>query len=203
MARVAAQRLVLASQSPFRCRLLKAAGLKFRVVAAHLDEAAIKERACAARATPYRIAAVLARSKAEAVSSRFPGEMVIGADQVLACGRELFNKPTSAQEARKQLLFLRGRVHCLFTAAALAIDGRAVWEHTETGKLHVRHFSEAFLAGYLAAAGPRAYQTVGAYAIEEQGIQLFERIEGDYFAIIGLPLLALLAELRRRGALTP
>jgi septum formation protein len=191
--------LVLASASPFRRRMLEAAGLPFRVVPAEVDESAVRQRIT----TPdlARVADTLAQAKAVAVSKAHPDTLVIGADQVLAFGDQLFNKPKDLHEARAQLKSLRGHAHHLHAAAALAQAGKVLWSHTETARLVMRSFSDAFLDRYLAEMGGRACQTVGAYEIEGRGIQLFERIEGDSFTIIGLPLLPLLAELRARGAI--
>lgn len=201
MAEVSRRQLVLASASPFRRRMLEGAGLSFEVVAADVDEAEIKRNLLQSGSTPSGIAQALAAAKAQSVSARLTEALVIGADQVLVLGKELFSKPADAPEARKQLLRLRGKLHHLHTAAALAAGGKAVWSHVETASLTMRLFSEAFLAGYLAEVGDRVRHTVGAYEIEGPGIQLFERIEGDTFTIIGLPLLPLLAELRVRGAI--
>jgi septum formation protein len=201
MAEPARRRVVLASASPFRRRMLEAAGLSFEVTAADVDEAAIKHELLRSGSAPTAIAQALAAAKAESVSAHLSEALVIGADQVLALGPELFSKPADVSQAREQLLRLRGRSHQLHTAAALAIGGKAVWSLVETATLTMRPFSEEFLTGYLAAAGDRVRHTVGAYEIEGLGIQLFERIEGDTFTIIGLPLLPLLAELRARGAL--
>src|SRR5262245_4972886 len=191
--------VLLASASPFRRRMLEAAGLSFRVVPADVDEPAIRQRI--AIADLARVAATLAEAKAMAVSEAYPDALVIGADQVLAVDDKLFNKPKDLDEARAQLKELRGEAHHLLTAAALAQAGKVLWSHTETARLIMRSFSDAFLDRYLAEMGSRVCQTVGAYEIEGCGIQLFERVEGDSFTIIGLPLLPLLAELRARGAI--
>jgi septum formation protein len=201
MAELSRRRLVLASASLFRRRMLEAAGLSFEVVPADVDEAAIKRDLLRSGATPSGIAEALAAAKAEAVSAGVPEALVIGADQVLALGQELFNKPASIAEAREQLLRLRGKSHHLHTAAALATGGKAMWARVEIATLEMRSFSDAFLSDYLAKAGDRVRHTVGAYEVEGLGIQLFDRTEGDIFTIIGLPLLPLLAELRARGAL--
>jgi septum formation protein len=201
MAEVSRRPLVLASASPFRRRMLEAAGLSFEVLAADVDETRIKRELLRSGSTPTAIAQALATAKAEAVSARAPEALVIGADQVLALGPELFSKPADVPEARVQLLRLRGKSHDLHTATSLAVGGKAVWNRVETATLAMRPFSEAFLAQYLAEVGDRVRHTVGAYEIEGPGIQLFERIEGDTFTIIGLPLLPLLAELRVRGAI--
>ena len=196
-----APRLVLASASLARRRLLEAAGLAFEVLPADVDEADITRRAIAARTSPRAIAEMLAIAKAEAVGGRRPDCVVIGADQVLALGDEVFDKPQDLGAAREQLARLRGKVHVLHTAAALAVAGNGVWSNVEQARLAMRPFTDAFLAAYVASAGPGICRSVGAYEIEGRGIQLFEHIDGDYFSIIGLPLLALLGELRRRGVL--
>jgi septum formation protein len=196
----ARSRLVLASASPFRRRMLEAAGLAFAVVAPDVDEVAIKSVLLGSGATLKEIAQGLAVAKAEVVSTHLPDALVIGADQVLACGGEMFNKPASGAEAREQLVRLRGKTHELHTAVAVAASGKAVWTRVATATLAMRSFSDAFLAQYLTIAGDRVLRTVGAYEIEGLGIQLMEKIEGDMFTVIGLPLLALLSELRARGA---
>lgn len=201
MAEPRRRRLILASASPFRRRMLEAAGLSFEVVATDVDEAAIKRDLLGSGSMPADIAEALAKAKAEAVSARLPEVLVIGADQVLALGQELFSKPANQSEAREQLLRLRGKSHHLHTAAALAVGGKAVWSRVEIATLAMRAFSDAFLADYLREAGDRVCHTVGAYEIEGLGIQLFDRIEGDIFTVIGLPLLPLLAELRARGVI--
>ena len=201
MAEPARRRLVLASASPFRRRMLEAAGLSFEVAPADVDEAALKRDLLGSGSTPSTLAAALAAAKAEAVSARLPGALVIGADQMLALGPDLFSKPVGTPAAREQLLRLRGKSHQLHTAACLATGGKAVWTHVEIASLTMRPFSNAFLADYLRAAADRVCHTVGAYEIEGLGIQLFERIEGSLFTIIGLPLLPLLAELRARGVI--
>ena len=201
MAEPVRRRLVLASASPFRRRMLEAAGLSFEVAPADVDEAMLKRDLLGSGSTPSAIAAALAAAKAEAVSARLPDALVIGADQVLALGQDLFSKPVGTPAAREQLLRLRGKSHQLHTAACLATGGKAVWTHVEIATLTMRPFSDAFLADYLRVAGDRVCHTVGAYEIEGLGIQLFERIEGSLFTIIGLPLLPLLAELRARGVI--
>ena len=203
MAEGSAPQVILASASSFRRRLLEAAGLQFEVVPADVDEAALKRGLAAAvpRPGPGTVAEALARAKAEAVGRNHPDALVIGADQVLALDEELFDKPSDLAEARAQLERLRGRTHTLHTAAVLAQDGKIVWTCVEEAMLTMRAFSRQFLDAYLAHCGAAVCRTVGAYEIEGAGIQLFERVEGDHFTIIGLPLLALLAELRSRGAL--
>ena len=192
--------LVLASTSPFRRRMLQAAGLSFSAIAPEVDESVLKRELASARppAGASDVAAALARAKALAVSARVPSALVIGADQVLALGDELFDKPGDRPSTRDQLQRLRGRQHQLHTAVVLAERGDIVWSRTEVATLRMRPFSDAYLDDYLAEAGPSVLNTVGGYEIEGRGIQLFERVEGDHFTIIGLPLLPLLAELRHR-----
>ncbi len=203
MAEPGAPQVILASASSFRRRLLEAAGLRFEVVPADVDEAALKRGLAAAvpRPGPGTVAEALARAKAEAVGRNHPDALVIGADQVLALDEELFDKPSDLAAARAQLERLRGRPHTLHTAAVLAHDRKIVWTCVGEAMLTMRAFSRQFLDAYLARCGAAVCQTVGAYEIEGAGIQLFERVEGDHFTIIGLPLLALLGELRSRGVL--
>jgi septum formation protein len=192
--------LVLASASPFRRRLLEAAGVAFRVVPAKVDEVSIK-RGPGAGLAPAALAEILAAAKAEAVSRECGNTLVIGSDQVAALGSRVFDKPRDLAEARAHLEALRGRTHTLFTAVALVQNGHAVWRQTESATLTMRNFSDEFLVRYLAEGGTHLCQMAGAYEIEGRGIQLFERVEGDHFTIVGLPLVPLLAELRARGAL--
>jgi len=192
-------RLVLASISPFRRRMLEAAGLDFVAVAPGVDEAVLKRGL--ALAGPGEMALALARAKAQAVSKRYTAPHVIGADQVLALGSELFDKPPDIPTARRHLQRLRGRAHQLHTAAALAKAGEIVWSRIEVVTLVMRDFSDAFLDDYLERAGSSICSTVGGYEVEGLGSQLFERMDGDHFTTVGLPLLALLAELRALGVL--
>lgn len=195
--------VILASASRFRRQMLEGAGVTIRVVPADIDEDVIK--ATLVDDNPdieaAEVAANLARAKAIAVSKLHPNALVIGSDQVLVCGGELFSKPASPAAARTQLLALRGLDHALPTAVVLAENGSVVWSHIDEPQLTMRPFSDAFLDQYIATAGPFVTETVGGYAVEGLGAQLFDQIEGSYFSIIGLPLLPLLAELRRRGNL--
>lgn len=195
--------LVLASASPARSALLQNAGLKFDVHPADLDEDAIRQSLTGpdGMPPPADIASVLAQAKAAAVSERYPDALVIGSDQVLAADGMLFSKPATREEARDQLLALRGRKHSLISAVACAMDGRVDWYHEETAVLAMREFTTDFLGAYLAAAGDKVQTSVGGYQLEGLGVQLFSRIDGDYFTILGLPLLALLDYLRRRNIL--
>jgi len=195
--------LLLASASPYRRKMLEAAGVAFEVVVAGVDEDVLKQELAqrSRKPTATEVAQALARAKAEAVSAKHPNAIVIGADQVLALGDELLDKPGTSAAARTQLARLRGRTHRLVSAVTIAEGGKAVWSHVGEAVLTMRAFSDAFLDRYVAAAGPRIAGIVGAYEIEGRGIQLFERVEGDHFTIIGLPLVPLLAELRSRGVI--
>jgi nucleoside triphosphate pyrophosphatase len=195
-------RLILASSSKTRARILQAAGLTFGVQPPGLDEASMRLALSGEQAVgPHDVAEVLARAKAEAVSDTAADAYVIGADQVLALGDEIISKPKDMEAARRQLLDLRGKSHTLHTAVAVAINGETVWAQTDVATLTMRDFSPEFVGRYLAAAGESVLNSVGVYQIEELGIQLFEKIDGDYFSILGLPLLPLLATLRREGVI--
>ncbi len=190
--------LVLASGSRARRDMLQAAGVACTVQAADVDEVAIRVR-LAAGTLPTEVATVLATAKALVVSKQRPGAMVIGSDQVLALGLEILSKPGDRIAARAQLASLRGRTHALHSAVALARDGAMVWSGVDIAELAMRDFSDAFLDSYLDAVGEDVCHSVGAYHLEGLGIQLFDRVRGDYFTILGMPLLPLLAELRRLG----
>ena len=191
--------LVLASKSAVRHALLRDAGIPVEVAPADIDERAIEQRADTSDAGD--IAALLAREKARAIATRLPGRLVLGADQTLALGARRFSKPRDLAAASDQLKALRGRTHELHTAIALLREGAVVFEHREVARLTMRAFSDAFLAGYLEVMGSAVTTSVGGYQLEKSGIQLFERIEGDHFVILGLPLLALLQCLRQSGCL--
>lgn len=195
----AEQPLVLASKSQVRRGVLEAAGVPVEVKPASIDERAVEARA--GRQSADDIARVLARSKAHAVGSVHPDRYVLGADQTLALGQRRFSKACSRAEAREQLRALRGKTHSLHSAVAIAHGGEIVFEHVDSAHLTVRAFSDAFLESYLDAIGEAAMASVGAYQVEGAGIQLFDRIEGDHFTILGLPLLPLLAWLRGAGLL--
>jgi septum formation protein len=196
-----AHEIVLASGSRARREMLAAAGVHFTVQAADVDEPAIRARLMKEDAgiAPRRIAEVLAAAKAEEVSARRRGSLIIGADQVLALGDELLSKAPSLEAAREALRKLRGRTHELHSAVAFAESGKVIWAHIGTARLTMRDFSDAFLDDYLLRAGDRVGHSVGAYELEGLGVQLFDKIEGDYFTVLGLPLLPVLAELRQRG----
>lgn len=178
--------------------MLEAAGLAFEVVLPRVDEEAAKASLRAEGLRPRDQADALAEVKALSVSRARP-DLVIGADQMLAVGDEVFDKPKDAAEARQHLLRLRGKSHELITAAVIAREGAVIWRHIDTPKLTMRAFSNVFLDDYLERAGDRVLRSVGAYQLEGLGAQLFDRIEGDYFSVLGLPLLPLLAFLRQHG----
>lgn len=196
-------RIILASASRSRREMLQAAGIVFEIEPADLDERAIRETLTSSDegVDPLDVAEVLARAKAEAVSGRHPDALVIGSDQVLALENEIFEKPPDVARAREMLKRLRGATHQLHSVVALASGGEADWTWSDTAHLTMRPFSVDFLEDYLVKAGPGILESVGAYRLEEIGVQLFEAIEGDYFTILGMPLVALLGELRSRGCL--
>lgn len=193
--------LILASQSLARRQLLMAAGLDVTNTRPALDEEAAKEELLRADPgiTPAKMAEALAARKASSVSAVHKSKICIGADQILSLGQVKFSKPKSVTEAKSQLLQLRGKTHHLETAVACARDGQIIWSHLARPALTMRMFDEAFLDQYLKRMGETVTETVGGYKLEGLGIQLFERIEGDYFSILGMPLLELLAFLRARG----
>jgi len=195
--------LILASTSAARIGLLRQAGLDFEAVGADVDERALEAPLLAGGASPSDVALALAEAKALAVSARFPEALVIGGDQVLDLDGERFVKPDGREAAKRQLGKLAGRTHRLRSGIALAEGNSIVWRHLSTAALSMRPLDEAALDRYLDRAGAAVTRSVGAYQLEGVGIQLFETIEGDYFTILGLPLLPLLAALRARGFVLP
>jgi septum formation protein len=196
------ERLLLASTSQSRQQMLRAAGVVFDVMASGVDEEELKLSLKAAKASPRTIADALAETKAVKVSARYPDRLVLGADTVLSFGaNQMFDKPATLAEARAQLLALRGQDHVLISAAVMARGGRPVWRFIDTPRLTVRNFSESFIDQYLAQAGDAILSSVGAYHLEGLGAQLFARVSGDYFSILGLPLLAVLDYLRQQKLL--
>jgi septum formation protein len=192
--------LILASRSLARRTMLSAAGIPIEIVHAQIDERAI-ERTLAGKRDPDELALLLSWEKASTVSFKMPSRLVIGADQTLAMGSVRFNKPTSRDEARAQLQRLRGQSHTLHSAVTLVQDGSVLFKVVDIARLRMRNFSDAFLEEYLEAAGPSVTESVGGYQLEKLGVHLFERVEGDYFTILGMPLLPLLAFLRQQGFL--
>lgn len=194
--------LVLASKSAARRAVLEGAGVPFEAVGSGVDEDVAKGELLAKRATPRQVAEALAEEKALAVSAGRP-ELVLGADQTLEFQGKLYDKAETLDAARERLQTLRGKPHMLHSAVVVAERGAVVWRETQSATLRMRDFSDAFLETYLAAEGEAALGSVGCYRLEGQGVQLFSKIEGDYFTILGLPLMGLLDLLRRRGVLTP
>ena len=195
------ERIILASSSPFRKSLLANAGVAFAAVKPEVDERAAEAPLKGSGATPEDVALVLAIAKAAEVSERNPHALVIGSDQTLSLGDEIFHKPADMEGARRHLLRLSGKTHQLNSAVALVRDGETLWSQVAVARLTMRDLEPAFIGRYLARVGDRALSSVGAYQIEGEGIQLFDRIDGDYFTIVGLPLLPLLARLRELGAI--
>ena len=190
-------RLVLASASTSRARILRDAGVPFEVQPARVDEETVKTSGGDGAA----VAVKLAELKALRVSSAHPDALVLGADQVLVCDGKLLSKADTRAEASAQLKFLRGKPHTLISALALARDGTVIWRHSDEARLAVRDFSDAFLDDYLNKEGDAMLGSVGCYRLEGAGAQLFESVRGDYFSILGLPLVPLLAILREHGVI--
>jgi septum formation protein len=196
-------RLILASASVARKAMLEGAGLTFDVIPADLDETAVRNSAAEEnpQTEPADIAALLAAEKARHVSRLQPSALVIGSDQVLALGDKLFAKAGSMDEARDILRALRGCTHTLISAVALARDGEVYWRTSDSAQLTMRNFSDVFLESYLKRIGDQALRGVGCYELEGLGAQLFDRVEGDWFTILGLPLLPLLERLRQEAVI--
>lgn len=195
--------IVLASGSAARRHMLEAAGVTLAVDAAAVDEDAVKAAMWEETRNPGRAAEMLAELKAVRVSARHPGAIVVGADQMLDCDGRWFDKPHDLEQAREQLKTLRHRTHRLTSAAVAVRDGQVLWRHVDTARLTMRNFSDRFIDEYLEAVGAAALSSVGAYQLEGRGAQLFLMVEGDFFTVLGLPLLPLLDFLRENGELTP
>jgi septum formation protein len=191
--------LMLASKSASRRAVLESAGIPIDIEPADVDEREIEARA--GFDDPGQVAALLAREKAKAVSAKHPGRMVLGADQTLALGKRRFSKAPNRVVAREQVAALRGNTHTLHSALAVMRGGAVLFETVDAAHLTMRKFSDAFLDSYLDAVGDKALSSVGGYQLEGMGIQLFERVEGDHFTVLGLPLLPLLGWLRQAGLL--
>ena len=194
-------RLVLASGSASRRRLLEAAGVPFEAATAAVDEDELKLAMKAEGADAFAVAEALAELKAQRVSPRFPGALVLGADQMLVCEGAWFDKPADLAGAAEHLRRLSGRPHHLLTALCLLRDGTRIWHHRDRAELTMRPLSEAAIQDYLAEVGEAALSSVGGYQLEGRGIQLFQTISGDFFGILGLPLLPLLDMLRNHGVI--
>ncbi|MGY6705566.1 Maf family protein [Roseinatronobacter sp.] len=192
---------VLASGSVIRAQMLRNAGLDIDVQSARVDESAIRDALLAEGANPRDIADALAESKARKVAGRRPDAYVLGCDQVLSLQGACLNKPETEQDARDQLTRLRGQTHQLLSAAVLYHGGEPVWRHVGVARLTMRPFSDSFLDSYVKRNWPGISESVGAYKLEEEGVRLFAQIQGDYFTILGLPLLELLNYLSLRGVI--
>ncbi len=197
----AAPRVVLASSSRSRRRLLADAGLPAIGEAPQIDETEVKSALAAEGADTEQVAEALAELKAQRVARRYPGALVIGADQMLECEGKWFDKPDDLNQAVQHLQALSGRTHRLVSSACVVRDGICLWHHGDHARLTMRPLSDAFIDAYLAALGERALDSVGAYQLEGLGAQLFTRVEGDYFTILGLPLLPLLEVMRQHRVL--
>lgn len=191
--------IILASQSASRRAMLDAAGVEFTAVPAHVDERAIE--AGMAGASPDEVALALASAKALAVSREHMGELVLGSDSLVEVDGRRFDKPASREDAAAHLRFFSGKAMRLHSAAAIAKDGAAIWRHDAVASLHVIDMSDAFISAYLDAEWPAVAGCVGVFRIEARGVQLFERIEGDHFTVLGMPLLPVLGALRQLGEL--
>lgn len=196
-------KIVLASGSATRARMLRNAGVELITDPPSVDETDVKDALRADGAAAADVAETLAELKAMSVSRRHPGALVIGADQILQCGEVWFDKPADADHARAQLMALRGRTHVLISATVGVRDATRLWHHTDQARLTMRRFSDGFLDSYLAASGPAILESVGAYRLEGLGAQLFSRVDGDFFTVLGLPLLPLLDWLRAQEVLQP
>jgi len=194
-------RLLLASASAARRAMLANAGLALEVEVPGIDEAAVKASLKAENASGPAVAETLAELKAQRVSMQHQGALVIGADQMLECGGVWFDKPGSLATAAEQLRILSGKQHRLIACACVVRNGARLWHHHDEARLTMRPLSDAFIADYLAALGDAALSSVGCYQLEGRGAQLFSRVEGDFFTILGLPLLPLLGFLRAQGVL--
>ncbi|MEP6566231.1 MAG: Maf-like protein [Mesorhizobium sp.] len=195
------QTIILASDNPLARKILANAGIAIEVDAADLDDAAMEAPLEDSGVSPEEVALVLAQTKAVEVSGRQPGALVIGCEQTLALGDEILHAPADMEGARRRLLLLSGKTHQLNSAAVLARDGAIIWHDVGVANLTMRKLDPGFIGRNLAAVGEKAFKGSGAYQIDSPSIQLFEKIEGDHFTILGLPLLPLLAELRRLGAI--
>ena len=196
---LAAHPLILASRSQARRALLDAAGIPTQTILPDVDERAVEARA--GPLGPSEAALLLAREKARSIAAPNSGQYVLGADQTLALEDKRFTKPSGIEAARVQLRALSGRTHELCSAVAVAKDGQVIFSHCEVARMTMRSLSERFLDAYVASAGSAVTTSVGAYQLEKLGIHLFERIDGDHFTILGLPMIHLLAFFRREGCL--
>lgn len=193
--------IIVASGSSIRAKMLRDSGVDFSVQVARIDEDSIKKSLIAEQANPRDIADTLAEMKARRVAVKHAGSYVIGSDQVLEINGGLMSKPTTTEEAKAQLHQLRGRQHSLYSAVVLMRNGAPIWRHTGRAKLWMRDFTDTYLQRYLETQGDDLLQTVGCYKLESEGVRLFSKIEGDYFTILGMPLIPLLTYLAEIGAI--
>jgi len=191
--------LILASGSAIRLQLLTNVGLDVTAQAARVDEDSLKASLLAENAKPRDISDALAEMKARKCSDRNPGDLILGCDQVLNLKGVILSKPNSLEDARSQLYSLRGQTHSLLSAAVLYDQGQPIWRHIGQARLTMRDASDAYIDAYLSRNWPAINKSVGGYMLESEGVRLFDRIEGDYFTILGLPLLPLLSYLASRG----
>ena len=192
-------KLVLASASAVRTRLLTNAGVPHLVDPAHVDEVSVRDTLLAEGADHSAIAETLGELKAQRISQKWPGEIVLGADQVLSCNGVLFEKPADLDRVRAHLKALMGKSHILHTSASVVRDGTVLWHQNASSTLHMRTLSDKFIDAYVETVGDAAFASVGAYELEGLGPQLFSRIDGDFFVILGLPMLPLMEFLRNNG----
>ena len=195
------QKLVLASSSGIRRQMLENAGVSFEVSLPRVDEDAVRQSLLAEAASPRDIADALAELKARKVSARMPGALVLGCDQVLSFDGQIMAKPVSRADAEQQLRQLRGARHQLLSAAVIYEDGQPIWRFVGTVRLQMRDFSDSFLTTYLDRNWPDISNSVGGYKLESEGVRLFTRVDGDYFTVLGMPLLEILSYLTLRGDL--
>jgi len=193
--------LILASGSEIRRQLLENAGVPVRIIKPRIDEEMVKAAMLAENAPPRDVADTLAEMKALKVSEKHPDALVIGCDQVLDLGGNLLSKPETPAEARAQLVQMRGERHMLLSAAVICAAGKPIWRHIGQVRLRMRDFSDAFLDGYLERNWPEISHCVGGYQLEGEGVRLFSRIDGDYFTVLGLPMMEMLNYLTLRGEL--
>lgn len=195
-------KIILASASEIRADLLRRAGLEFDVIPGRIDEQAVRESHLAEGGAPRDLADLLAEMKALKVSDRHPGALVIGADQILECEGRIFGKPANRAEGAEHLRFLSNRTHQLLSAAVVCQNGRPLWRHVGQVSMTMHPLSEDFIDGYLTRTWDEVRHSVGCYQIEAEGVRLFSRIKGDFFHILGLPLIELLTWLHNRGDIT-
>ncbi|MBD25115.1 MAG: septum formation protein Maf [Candidatus Marinimicrobia bacterium] len=196
------QPVILASSSLSRAKVLRSAGLKFDIIPAKVDEDGVKTTLRAEGASAAQCAETLAELKAVKVSQSHPRALIVGADQMLECNGRWFDKPTSMEGVKTHLLSLRGQTHTLATSVVVALNGSRIWHHNAGPSLSMRNFTTNFLDEYISEVGEVALSSVGAYQLEGRGVQLFDNIEGNFFTILGLPLLELLSFLREHKVVT-